>query len=55
MWFLQCHILLLLIAGQGVAKWGHGLPPQECASWGFGGEMVDAVGGCELFNHCDYW
>jgi len=26
MWFLQCHILLLLIAGQGVAKWGHGLP-----------------------------
>jgi len=51
-WFLQCCILVLLIARQGVVEWA---PPQECASWGFGREMVDVVGGCELFNHYDYW
>jgi hypothetical protein len=34
---------------------GSWAPFQECANWGFEGEMADVVGGCELFNHCDYW
>jgi hypothetical protein len=39
-WFLQCRILLLLIAGQWVAEWGHGFPLKNVLVGGLEGRWL---------------